>query len=87
MFGRLSEHVQSQTVFLPAVQANDISGLRADERTIAALEVPVVTVSTGSATRNGEGKIEIVEAVPPTIFKTQIDDAIRRTDHKVVKIG
>ncbi|KAH8901560.1 Ribokinase-like protein [Thozetella sp. PMI_491] len=55
-------------------------GLKADEKAVTALDVPVTAASTGSATRNEEGNIETIEAAP-------IDDATGSIDCKVVKIG
>jgi hydroxymethylpyrimidine/phosphomethylpyrimidine kinase len=60
--------------------------LKADERAIAAQEVPVTTVSTGSVVRNGESHVEIIAAAP-SVLLNEIDNAIRKIDCKVVKIG
>ncbi len=68
-----------RSVFFPT-RANINSGLKADEKAVEALDVPVTAVSTGSAIRNEEGNVEAIEAA-------QIDDATESVDCKVVKIG
>ncbi|EHK24793.1 uncharacterized protein TRIVIDRAFT_220233 [Trichoderma virens Gv29-8] len=62
------------------------SGLKADERAIAAQEVPVATVSTGLAIRNEERPVEIIATASESLIK-EVDDAISNMDCKVVKIG
>ena len=60
--------------------------MKADEKAVAAQEIPVAALSTGSAVRNSEGHVESVE-VSLAITEAQIGDAIREVDCKVVKIG
>lgn len=62
------------------------SGLEADEKAVTALEIPVTTVSTGAARRNGENHVEVV-AAPPSLLLNQINEAIQKRDCKVIKIG
>ena len=73
-------------LFMPIYLTDTRSGLRADERAITAKGVPVTAVSTGSATRNDEGLVEVTEATP-SILVNQIDEAIRTMNPNVVKIG
>lgn len=72
--------------FLSSVQANDISGLKADEKAILAQEIPVIAVSTGSTTENGKSDIEIIEP-EASILKNETENAIHKMDFNVVKIG
>ncbi|KAM6480968.1 pyridoxamine kinase [Trichoderma sp. SZMC 28011] len=62
------------------------SGLKADERAITAQGVPITTVSAGSAIRNGEEPVEVTATILED-FMNETEDAFRKTDCKVVKIG
>ncbi|KAL6802211.1 pyridoxamine kinase [Trichoderma sp. SZMC 28012] len=62
------------------------SGLTADERAITAQGVPVATIPTGSAIRNGEEPVEVTAAALEDLIN-ETDDALRKMDCKVVKIG
>ncbi|PTB37374.1 hypothetical protein M441DRAFT_92597 [Trichoderma asperellum CBS 433.97] len=62
------------------------SGLKADERAIAAQGIPMRAVSTGSAIRNGETHVENLPAAC-LIPEDEIDLAIREIDCKAIKIG
>lgn len=65
---------------------NNTSGLKADERAIAAQGIPMRAVSTGSAIRNGETHVENLPAAC-LIPEDEIDLAIREIDCKAIKIG
>lgn len=65
---------------------NNTSGLKADERAIAAQDIPMIAVSTGSATRNGETHVENLPAAC-LIPEDEIDHAIRERDCRAIKIG
>ncbi|KAL7937840.1 pyridoxamine kinase [Trichoderma chlorosporum] len=62
------------------------SGLKADERAVAAQEVSVITVTVGSAIRNEESHVEII-AAEPSLLINKIDDAFCKIECKAAKIG
>ncbi|KAK0766613.1 hypothetical protein N5P37_000338 [Trichoderma harzianum] len=62
------------------------SGLKADERAITAQGVPVITVSAGSAIRNGEEPVDNTATALEALIN-ETGDALRKIDCKVVKIG
>lgn len=66
--------------------AKNSRGLNADERAVAAQEVPVVSVSTASSRNDAAERPEIVAVMPP-VLKQEIDHAAQNLDCKVIKIG
>lgn len=90
MLRRTDEHVDTPIPAVPfsSFEANSMiySSLKADERAIAALNIPTATVSTSSAS-NGECHEEQLVGTVPIAFEAQINNAIQSLDCKVVKIG
>ena len=73
-------------IVLFASFTDNTSGLKADEKAVRAKEFPVTIVSTGSAVRDEENIVDIVEATPSAL-QNQIDDHVQNADVKAVKIG
>jgi hydroxymethylpyrimidine/phosphomethylpyrimidine kinase len=73
-------------IVLFASFTDNTSGLSADEKAVRAKEFPVTIVSTGSAVRDEENIVDIVEATPSAL-QNQIDDHVQNADVKAVKIG
>lgn len=73
-------------LFFSGIGTDINRGLKADERAITAQGVPVTTVSAGSAIRNGEEPVEITATALEDLIN-ETDDALRKIDCKVVKIG
>ena len=81
-----SNNVYDSIAWFYAHLADNTSGLKSDEKAVTAQNLPVTTISTGSAVRHGEGIIEIIETTASTL-QDQINGFKRNTDIKVIKIG